>query len=183
MSPHAPVPLSRLPAIAPDGDEVTVVIETPRGSRNKLGYDEAVGAFRLKFVLPEGMAFPYDFGFIPSTRAEDGDPLDVLVLLDHPAPPGCVLDARLIGVIEARQRAQPRQEWTRNDRLLAVATHARTHRHIATIADLRPGQTDEIAAFFAQYSRLNGRVFEVLGNAGPEAARAALEQARAAFAK
>lgn len=183
MSPHAPALLSHLPAIASDSDEVTVVVETPRGSRNKLGYDEAIGAFRLKFVLPEGMAFPYDFGFIPSTRAEDGDPLDVLVLLDHPAPTGCVLGARLIGVIEARQKARPDQDWTRNDRLLAVATHARTHRHIKTIADLRPGQADEIAAFFAQYSRLNGRVFEVLGTVGPEAARATLEHARMTFAK
>jgi inorganic pyrophosphatase len=162
---------------------VTVVIETSRGSRNKLGYDPTNGAFRLKFVLPEGMVFPYDFGFVPSTRAEDGDPLDVLVLLDHPAPAGCLVGARLIGIIEARQRETDDREWTRNDRLLGVATHARTHRHITALSDLRPGQCDEIAAFFSQYSRLNGRAFEVLGQSGPDAARAALERAIATATK
>ncbi len=179
MSQHAPALLYDLPAVDPDNGEVTVVVETPRGSRNKLAYDPALGAFRLRFVLPEGMAFPYDFGFIPSTRAEDGDPLDVLVLLDDPAPVGCVLGARLIGIISARQR-EAKQDWSRNDRLLAVATHARAHHHIHALDDLRPGQTDEIAAFFAQYSRLNGREFEVLGQAGLEAAGAALTRARTA---
>ncbi len=182
MAPH-PAPLSRLPAFDPASGEVTVVIETSRGSRNKLGYDPEIGAFRLKFVLPEGMVFPYDFGFVPSTRAEDGDPLDVLVLLDHPAPAGCVLGTRLIGIIEARQRETGEAQWTRNDRLLGVATHARTHRHIRALTDLRPGQCDEIAAFFRQYSQLNGREFEVLGQSGPEAAQAALEHAVATAAK
>ena len=177
MNPRAPTLLDDLPALDPATGEVTVVVETPRGSRNKLAYDPALGAFRLRFVLPEGMVFPYDFGFIPSTRAEDGDPLDVLVLLDDPAPVGCVLGVRLIGTIEGRQR-EAGEAWSRNDRLLAVATHARTHHHIAALDDLRPGQTDEFAAFFAQYSRLNGREFEVLGQAGPEAA--AVARARAA---
>lgn len=173
----APASLFSLPALDPASNEVTVVIETSRGSRNKLSYDPEIGAFRLKFVLPEGMVFPYDFGFIPSTRAEDGDPLDVLVLLDDPAPAGCVVGTRLIGVIEARQRESDDRPWTRNDRLLGVATHARTHRHIAALSDLRPGQCEEIAAFFKQYSTLNGRTFELLGQSGPEAARGAVEHA------
>jgi inorganic pyrophosphatase len=169
--------LSHLPALDRASGEATVVIETSRGSRNKLGYDPGIGAFRLKFVLPEGMTFPYDFGFVPSTRAEDGDPLDVLVLLDDPVPAGCVVGTRLIGIIEARQREAGGQEWIRNDRLLGVATHARTHNHIRELADLRPGQCHEIAAFFKQYNKLNGREFEVLGESGPEAAQAALERA------
>ncbi len=177
-----PASLPSLPAFDPSSGEVTVVIETSRGSRNKLGYDPGIGAFRLKFVLPEGMVFPYDFGFIPSTRAEDGDPLDVLVLLDDPAPAGCVVGTRLIGVIEARQR-EGDQQWVRNDRLLGAATHARTHRHIETLSDLRPGQCEEIAAFFKQYSTLNGRTFELLGQSGPEAARAAVEHAVVTGAK
>jgi inorganic pyrophosphatase len=182
MTSH-PIPLSSLPALDRSNSEVTVVIETSRGSRNKLGYDPTIGAFRLKFVLPEGMVFPYDFGFVPSTRAEDGDPLDVLVLLDDPVPAGCVLGTRLIGIIEARQREGGEERWTRNDRLLGVATRARTHRHIAALSDLRPGQCDEIAAFFRQYSQLNGREFEVLRQSGPEAARAALEGALAMASK
>jgi inorganic pyrophosphatase len=172
----APRGLTRLPALDPDTGEVTVVTETPRGSRAKYGYDPASRAFRLRFVLPEGMVFPYDFGFVPSTEAADGDPIDVLLLLDEPAPPGCLVGARLIGVIEAQQRENGIEEWVRNDRLIAAATHARTHRHIHALGDLRPGQVDEIAAFFAQYSRLNGRNFEVLGNFGPETARALLDR-------
>src|SRR5882762_87013 len=80
-----------------------VVIETPKGSRNKFAFDPDQHVFELKKVLPTGMAFPYDFGFVPSTEAEDGDPIDVLVLMDEPAFPGCVLKCRTIGVIEGEQ--------------------------------------------------------------------------------
>jgi inorganic pyrophosphatase len=76
--------------------------------------------------MPKGSYFPYDFGFIPSTLGDDGDPLDVLVFMDDPAPVGCVLTIRLIGAIEAKQQEKG-GDWERNDRLLAVATHAHTH--------------------------------------------------------
>src|SRR5579871_1560530 len=79
------------------------IIETPKSRRNKFDYDPESGLFRLGGLLPEGMVFPFDFGFIPSTMAEDGDPLDVMVLLDEPAHVGCLLDVRIIGVIEAQQ--------------------------------------------------------------------------------
>jgi len=75
---------------------VQVVIETPKGSRNKFAFDTDQHVFILKKVLPEGMVFPHDFGFIPSTRAEDGDPIEVLILMDEPAYPGCVVPARLV---------------------------------------------------------------------------------------
>src|SRR5690348_7042755 len=80
-----------------------VVIETPKGSHNKYNFDEELGLFVLGGVLPEGMSFPYDFGFLPGTLGEDGDPLDVLLLMDQPAFSGCVVPSRLIGVIEAEQ--------------------------------------------------------------------------------
>jgi inorganic pyrophosphatase len=86
-----------------DRDIIQVVIETPKGSRNKYAFDPAQKVFELKKVLPAGMAFPYDFGFIPRTTAEDGDPVDVLVLMDEPAFPGCVLKCRLIGIIQGEQ--------------------------------------------------------------------------------
>ena len=70
-------------------DALQVIIETPKGSRNKYAFDESQGIFLRKRVLPAGMAFPYDFGFVPRTRAEDGDPVDVLVLMDEPAFVGC----------------------------------------------------------------------------------------------
>lgn len=172
--------LSRLPVADPDTGDVTVVIETPKGSRNKYDFDEGCGAFRLAGVLPEGSVFPYDFGFFPSTLGEDGDPLDVLVLMDSPVPVGCVLTARLLGVIEARQR-ETSGEWTRNDRFVAVATHAHTHAHIGHLDQLRPGMLDEIEGFFAHYNRLKGKEFKPLGRSGPKQARTLLDKGAEAF--
>src|SRR5947207_11435270 len=112
-----PKPLDRLD---PFEDEcVMVVIETPKGSPNKLAFEPRYGTFMLKGVLPAGAVFPFDFGFVPSTRAEDGDPIDVLVLMDAPVFPGCIVPSRLIGVIEAEQTEDG--TTIRNDRLLAVA--------------------------------------------------------------
>src|SRR5579864_1938581 len=96
---------------------IVVVVETPKGSRNKYAYDPQEHVFELKKVLPAGMAFPYDFGFVPSTQGGDGDPLDVLVLMDEPAFPGCKLTTRVIGVIEGEQGDGERE---RNDRVVAV---------------------------------------------------------------
>src|SRR5438128_1094819 len=74
-----------------------VVIETPQGSQNKYAFDQELGLFILNGILPEGMSFPYDFGFLPSTLGEDGDPLDVLLLMDEPTFCGCVIPSRLLG--------------------------------------------------------------------------------------
>lgn len=91
------------PYTTDDPNTIQVIIETPKGSRNKFSFDSKQKVFELKKVLPAGMAFPYDFGFIPSTQAEDGDGTDVLVLMDEPAFPGCLLKCRVIGVIEGEE--------------------------------------------------------------------------------
>src|ERR1700723_3866498 len=91
------------------------IIETPKGSRNKFDYDSDSGLFQLGGLLPEGMMFPFDFGFIPSTLGQDGDPLDVMVLMDAPAHVGCLLGVRIIGVITAEQTQDDETEG--NDRL------------------------------------------------------------------
>src|SRR5579862_2843606 len=101
-----------------DNDKIQVIIETPKGSRNKYAFDMEQRVFQLTKVLPAGMAFPYDFGFVPSTMAEDGDPVDVLVLMDEPAFPGCLLKCRVVGVIEGEQRENGNKE--RNDRVVAI---------------------------------------------------------------
>jgi inorganic pyrophosphatase len=132
-------------------------------------------------VLAEGLSFPYDFGFVPSTRGEDGDPLDVLLFLDHDVPAGCVVTARLIGVLEVRQR-KGEGEWKRNDRFFAVATDAPAHRHIHTLADLRPRLLEEIEAFFKHYVGFKGDALEVLDRQGPERAEHLLQQGAALFA-
>src|SRR5437660_12867427 len=117
---------SRLTPTVDGGDNeiFKVVIETPKGSRNKYSFDPDERAFMLKKVLPAGMAFPYDFGFVPSTEAEDGDPIDVLVLMDEPAFPGCVLKCRLIGVIEGEQGDRKKKKKERNDRIIAIQEDA-----------------------------------------------------------
>src|SRR3984893_12048703 len=86
--------------------DLNVIIESPRGSRNKFDFDDEYKLFKLAKVLPEGMVFPFEFGFIPGTRGDDGDPLDILILMDAPTTTGCLLTARLIGVIEALQTDQ-----------------------------------------------------------------------------
>src|SRR4029450_4913534 len=91
---NVPKLLTSLPAFDEATGNVNVVVETPKGSLYKYKYDSTDGAFRLSDALPEGLSFPYDFGFIPSTLGEDGDPLDVLLLLDHPVAAGCVATAR-----------------------------------------------------------------------------------------
>src|SRR5258708_20464997 len=96
-------PIRLAPRDEEDGDLIQVIIETPKGSRNKYAFDPEQKVFELKKVLPAGMAFPYDFGFIPSTRAEDGDPTDVLVLMDEPAFPGCLLKCRPAAIFHAAQ--------------------------------------------------------------------------------
>ncbi len=114
---------SRLnPVDSEDKHLLRVVIETPKGSRNKFAFNAEDRVFELKTVLPSGMTFPYDFGFVPSTKADDGDPVDVLVLMDEPAFPGCVLSCRPIGVIEGEQGDGKEKE--RNDRIVAVQEDA-----------------------------------------------------------
>jgi inorganic pyrophosphatase len=175
--------LSRLPTFDRESGELIAVIETPKGSPNKYDYEDGYGAFRLAGVLPEGTAFPYDFGFIPSTLGGDGDPLDLLVFLDSPAVVGCVLTVRLVGVIEAEQRSQGSEDWVRNDRLLAVATHAHTHEHVKTLDDLRPRLVDEIEQFFAHYNKLKGGEFKPLCHGSPEKAHKLVEEGAALFAR
>src|SRR5215831_19946718 len=91
------------PVVEDDNNLIQVIIETPKASRNKYVFNPELKVFALKRVLPAGMTFPYDFGFVPSTKADDGDPLDVLVLMDEPAFPGCLLKCRVVGVIEGEQ--------------------------------------------------------------------------------
>lgn len=161
--------LAHIDAFRENQMDLNVIIETPKGSRNKFDYEPDLGVFELAGVLPEGSNFPYDFGFVPSTLGEDGDPLDVLVFLDEPVPTGALVSARLIGVIEANQSAQDGQT-TRNDRLLAVATRAHTHSDVNTLDDLRPKMVEEIEHFFSSYNQIKGKSFKPTGRGGPERA-------------
>jgi inorganic pyrophosphatase len=165
-----------LDSLAPFEDDcVMVVIETPKGSPNKLAFEPRYGAFVLKGVLPAGAVFPFDFGFVPSTRAEDGDPLDVLVLMDAPVSPGCIVPSRLIGAIEAEQTENGKTEH--NDRLLAVAATSAAHRSIATLSDLSQDLVAQIEHFFVSYNEMKGKRFEVKGHVGKKQAHALMSAA------
>ena len=157
--------------------KVQVIIETPKGSRNKYAWDPEQQIFALKKVLPEGMAFPHDFGFIPSTEGDDGDPIDVLVLMDQPVFTGCLVKARLIGVIEGEQTEKGKSE--RNDRLLAVAESSHTHSDINSVNDLNKELLKELEQFLVNYHSNDGAEFKVLARRGPSAAAACLEKAAA----
>lgn len=156
---------------------VEVIIETPKGSRNKIKYDPMTKAFKLSKVMPEGMIFPYDFGFVPSTKSDDGDPLDVLVLTDAPLFAGCHVECRLIGAIEAEQ--EEKGKTNRNDRLIAVAQQSLLYSEIKRIGDVNPTVLKQIEAFFVNYQRVRNIGFRVPGSRGPHAAVAILRKARA----
>lgn len=172
--------LTTLSPYATDGKELHVIIETPKGSRNKFNYDEEHHLFKLGGVLPSGAVFPFDFGFIPSTLGGDGDPLDVLLLMDEPAFPGCLVPSRLVAVIEADQTERD-GETTRNDRLIAVAADSHTHKQVRTLADINGALLDEIEHFFISYNEIKGKTFKPLGRFGPIKAAKLIEEGRTRF--
>jgi inorganic pyrophosphatase len=158
-----------------DKSSIQVVIETPKGCRNKYKFDPKLRSFTLSRVLPDGMVFPYDFGFVPSTMAEDGDPIDVLLLMDSPAFPGCVIDSRLIGVIEGEQKKDGNKE--RNDRLIAVANRNHAHSDLKNISEMNQKLLKEVAEFFVNYHRQDEVKYKFLGTKGPKEAARLLDQA------
>lgn len=172
-----PPSLDRLPPrVAETAGLIHAVVETPKGSRNKLAFEPELGAFKLKGVLPEGHSFPYDFGFVPSTKAADGDPLDVLLLLDAPTFPGCVVEARLIGAIEIEQH-ETDGTVVRNDRLLAVAEGARLYKDVHATTDLGAELLHEIEHFFHSYNEAKGGEIKVLRRVGPRQAQQLIDRA------
>jgi inorganic pyrophosphatase len=153
---------------------LNVVIETPKGCRNKYAFDFDLRNYRLKSVLPHGAVFPFDFGSIPGTVGEDGDPLDVLMLMDEPAFTGCLVEGRLLGVIEAEQTEDGRTE--RNDRLIAVAEKSHTHASLKSLLKLESTLIDEIEHFFVSYNKARGKKFRPLARKGPAAATSLIKQ-------
>jgi inorganic pyrophosphatase len=155
---------------------IEVIIETPKGSRNKIKFDSSSRKFKLSKVMPEGMMFPYDFGFVPSTKAEDGDPLDVLVLTDEPLFPGCLVDCSLIGALKAEQKEG--SDINRNDRLIAVANQSLLYSETKTLKDLNPKVLEQIEEFFVNYQKVRGVEVKILGHAAKREALRILAEAR-----
>lgn len=164
--------LERLPSYDSEG-RVLVVVESPRGARAKLKYDADKRAFVFGRSLALGVAYPYDWGFIPSTRAEDGDPLDAMVLFDAPCWPGVVIPSRPIGLIEVSQSDEEVEEQ-RNDRVIAVPDDDPRR----DITEISPRERKELENFFVLVTSLTHKHVHILGWKGPAAAHAAIAAAR-----
>lgn len=154
--------------------DLNVIIETPKGCRNKYALDEKLGVLVLKGVLTAGHSFTYDFGFIPNTLGGDGDPLDVLILMDEAAFTGCLVPSRLVGVIEAEQTERD-GKVERNDRLIAAAD-SHTHSDVKSINDLNDTLIDQIEHFFISYNEVKGKKFKPLGRFGSRKAKILVEE-------
>jgi inorganic pyrophosphatase len=170
--------LDHIPPFVGKKELVRVVIEAPKGCRNKYAYEPEFKAIVLKKTLPQGMIFPFDFGLIPQTRGGDGDPLDVLVLMDAPTFPGCVVECRLVGLIEAIQKEDG--EKTRNDRFIAVAETSLIFQDVKDASDVPPAIIKQIEQFFVSYNQLAGKRFKPLRVLG---AKLALKHLKTRFTK
>jgi inorganic pyrophosphatase len=166
--------LSTLPhQLNPKKGTCRAIIETPKGCRNKFDFDPESNLFMLGGLLPEGMMFPFDFGFIPSTLGEDGDPLDILVLMDAPAHVGCLIEVRLVGIINAEQTQDGKREA--NDRLLGVAIHSYEHEDLTSVEDVSKRILSQLEEFFISYNKQRGKKFKITGTGGPKKAIAFLK--------
>jgi len=134
-----------LPSFTEDGD-VCVVVETPRGSRAKFDFDPRQKTFTLSKSLLTGLTYPHDWGFVPSTKADDGDPIDIMVVHDAATFPGIVLTCRVIGVLQIKQKSKGKTE--RNDRLFAVPKESHSEKAIKDVSDLSNPIREELEKFF-----------------------------------
>ncbi|MGI4750564.1 MAG: inorganic diphosphatase [Janthinobacterium lividum] len=141
---------------------ITVIIESPKGAGHKYDYEPELNCFKLKKILPAGLVFPFDFGFIVKTKGEDDDPLDVLVISEIQTFPGCCMDCRIIGVIKANQTERD-GKTLRNDRFLAVPEVSQLYKDVHEIHQIPKGMIDQIENFFINYNNQAGKKFEILG--------------------
>ncbi len=148
--------LSRIPA-QPEPGLINVLIEIPAGSKNKYEFDKDLNAFALDRVLFSSVQYPYDYGFVPNTLADDGDPLDGMVIIDQPTFPGCVIAARPIGMLEMIDGGD------RDEKILCVPSEDPRYNEVKSIKDIAPHRLDEIAEFFKTYKNLEKKVTEILG--------------------
>jgi inorganic pyrophosphatase len=150
------VDLSLIPA-QPKPGLINVLIEIPGGSKNKYEYDKEMEAFALDRVLYSSVKYPYDYGFVPNTLADDGDPLDGMVIMDEPTFPGCVIAARPIGMLEMIDGGD------RDEKILCVPVKDPRYADVKCLNDIAPHRLDEIAEFFRSYKNLEKKVTEILG--------------------
>ncbi|MBX2863887.1 MAG: inorganic diphosphatase [Leptolyngbyaceae cyanobacterium MAG.088] len=165
--------LSRIPA-QPKPGLINVLIEIAGGSKNKYEFDKDINAFALDRVLYASVQYPYDYGFVPNTLADDGDPLDGMVIMDEPTFPGCVIAARPIGMLEMIDGGD------RDEKILCVPDKDPRYVGVKTLDDIASHRLDEIAEFFKTYKNLEKKVTEILGWKGLDAVQPLVEECIAA---
>ena len=148
--------LSLIPA-QPKPGLINVLIEIPAGSKNKYEFDKDLQAFALDRVLYSSVQYPYDYGFVPNTLADDGDPLDGMVLIDQPTFPGCVIAARPIGMLEMIDGGD------RDEKILCVPDKDPRYAQVKSLEDIAEHRLAEISEFFKTYKNLEKKVTEILG--------------------
>ena len=146
--------LSLIPAQPKDGI-VNVLIEIPGGSKNKYEYDKDMQAFALDRVMYSSVVYPFDYGFVPNTLADDGDPLDGMVIMDEPTFPGCVIAARPIGYLEMIDGGEA------DEKMLCVPADDPRYADVKDIGDIEQHRLDEIAEFFRTYKNLQKKKVEI----------------------
>lgn len=169
-----------LPPFTEEGD-VHVVVETPRGSRAKFAYDPKLESFALSKSLLTGLTYPHDWGFVPSTKADDGDPLDIMVIHDAATFPGLVATCRVIGVLQIEQKSKKKSE--RNDRLFAVPRNSHSEQALRDVDDLTKPIREELEKFFIATDELEDKKLKIIGWKGPKVAVLAIKDAAKVFAK
>src|SRR5262245_34968272 len=138
-----------------------VIVETPKGSQFKYKYDPKKKWFEVSKILPAGLAFPYDFGFINKTKGEDGDPLDVLVLSEFSFPQGVMVKCDVIGAIKAEQTEG--KKTIRNDRIFVIPEVKGLYPDYTSLSDVQEEKIKEIESFFTYYNSIQGKIFKSLG--------------------
>jgi inorganic pyrophosphatase len=165
--------LGNLPIGSKAPEVVNVVIEIPAGSKNKYEYDEELEAIILDRVGYAAMAHPYDYGFIPGTRSDDGDHLDAFVILDHSVFPGCVVAARPIGLVKMVDDGE------NDEKIICVPAKDPRYDHITELDQLSPHLPKEVQHFFEHYKDLQGKKAEITGWGNAEEAKAMIKTAEA----
>ena len=172
--------LINLPPFTKDGG-VYVVVETPRGSRAKFDYDPKLKTFTLSKSLLTGLTYPHDWGFVPSTKADDGDPIDIMVVHDAATFPGIVLTCRAIGILQIEQKTKGKTE--RNDRLFAVPRDSHSEQALKDVSHLSKPIRQELEKFFKATDELEDKKLTIIGWKGPKAAVQAIKDASKSFKK
>jgi len=166
--------LSLIPA-QPKPGVLNVIIEIPAGSKNKYEFDKDLNAFALDRVLYASVQYPYDYGFIPNTLAEDGDAMDGMVIMDQPTFPGCVIAARPIGMLIMIDGGD------RDEKLLCVPVKDPRYAHVKSLDDIAPHRLEEIAEFFRTYKNLEKKVTEIQGWQNADAVEVFVNKCIAAY--